>query len=113
MTACITCYISNKFLYSISLSTNSPDKGPLLETSKIEYFYLFQIVASENSSLGVVLLRRCLRWTSLVDDFFVRISSLKPQLFIFVAFFFFSIIADNCHFFDFSKTLLLRCSPRV
>ena len=57
MTACIACYTSNKFVYSISLSTNSPDEGPLLETSRIEYFYLFQIVASENPSLGVVLLR--------------------------------------------------------
>ena len=38
MTACIACYISNKFVYSISLSTNSPDEGPLLETSRVEYF---------------------------------------------------------------------------
>ena len=68
VTACIACYISNKFVYSISLSTNSPDEGPLLETSRIEYFYLFQIVASENLSLGVVLLRCCLRWTSLVGE---------------------------------------------
>ena len=56
VTACIACYISNKFVYSIYLSTNSPDEGPLLETSRIEYFYLFQIVASENPSLGVVFL---------------------------------------------------------
>ena len=57
MTACIAslaCYISNKFVYSTSLSTNSPDEGPLLETSRVEYFYLFQIVASENPFLGVV-----------------------------------------------------------
>ena len=54
MTTCIACYISNKFVYSISLSTNSPDEGPLLETLRIEYFYLFQIVASENPSLGIV-----------------------------------------------------------
>ena len=35
-------------------STNSPDEGTLLETSRIEHFYLFLIVASENPSLGVV-----------------------------------------------------------
>ena len=28
-------------------------RSPLLETSRIEYFYMFQIVASENPSLGV------------------------------------------------------------
>ena len=54
MTACIAWYISNKFVYSISLSTNPPDKRPLLKTSGIEYFYLFQIVANENPTLGVV-----------------------------------------------------------
>ena len=48
--------ISNKFVYSISLSTNSPDEGPLLKTLRIEYFYLFQIVVSKNPSLGVVLM---------------------------------------------------------
>ena len=48
--------------------TNCPDEGPLLETSRIEYFYLFQIVASKNPSLGVVLLHHCLYWTSLIDD---------------------------------------------
>ena len=56
VTACIACYVSNKFVYSISLSTNSPDEGPLLEMSRKEYFYLFQIVASENPSLGVVFI---------------------------------------------------------
>ena len=54
MTACIACKISNKFVYSISLSTNSPDEGLLLEKSRIEYFNQFQIVASKNPSLGVV-----------------------------------------------------------
>ena len=54
MTACIACCISNKFVHSISLSTNSPDEGSLLEMSRREYFYLFQIMASENPSLGVV-----------------------------------------------------------
>ena len=38
VTACIACYISNKFLYSISLCTNSPDKGPLFEMLRIENF---------------------------------------------------------------------------
>ena len=67
MTACIACYVSNKFVYSISLSINSPDKGPLLETSRIGYFYLVQIVASENPSLGVVscALRLCSVYLSL------------------------------------------------
>ena len=72
MTACIACYISNKFVYFISLPTNSPDEGPLLETLRIEYFYLLQIVASENPTIGVVLLCCCLCWISLVDDFFVE-----------------------------------------
>ena len=46
----------------------TPREGVLLATiwNRTEYFYLFQIVASENPSLSVVLLRRCLRWTSLV-----------------------------------------------
>lgn len=38
VTVCIGCYISNKFLYSISLCTNSPDKGPLFEMLRIENF---------------------------------------------------------------------------
>ena len=62
--------IFRKPISQINTSGYFGPKGPLLETSRIEYFYLFQIVASENPSLGVVLLPRCLRWTSLVDDFF-------------------------------------------
>ena len=79
MTACIPCYISNKFVYSISLSNNSPDKGPLLEMSRIEYFYLFQIVASENSSLGVVHLSHT--WFKFCDISFQSFSQsdFKPK----------------------------------
>ena len=50
-----------------ALSTDSSDEGPLLEMSRIEYFYQFLIVASENPSLGVVSYRYF--FTSLLSVF--------------------------------------------